>query len=286
MGSGLFLGLTTVDILNYVDRYPGCNEKIRARNQLIYAGGPAANGAVAYAAFGNTTQLFTGLGKQPLADLAKADLKTHGVEVADWAVDPQLLPVLSSIIVDESSGDRSVVYTDTTDRKLGAESVAKDTMEGSSVLLLDGFYLPQAIHLAGLAKETGIPVVFDGGSWKEGLEYLLPLVDYAICSANFCPPGCSNKRDVVRFLRDIGIGSMAISQGGGPLYANKEGVEKDIAIEAVDVVDTLGAGDILHGAFCHFIQKSDFFDSLRYGAEIATQSCRFKGTRSWIGEVV
>jgi len=284
MGSGVFLGLTTVDIFNYVSRYPASNEKLRAREQLIYAGGPAANAAVAYTSFGNGVQLITALGTQSLADIAKDDLKKHGVDVVDLAADSQLLPVLSSIIIDESSGDRSVVYSDTTGRKLMPDAVI-DMKGDTSVLMLDGYYLPQALQLAEQAKKYGIPVVLDGGSWKEGLEELLPMVDYGICSSNFSPPGCKSEDEVFFYLRGLGGDNIAISRGGSPIHAWKDGIEREIVVEGIEVVDTLGAGDILHGAFCHFILSADFIESLRLAANVASKSCTVKGTRAWIEAV-
>jgi len=282
MGNGIFLGLTTVDIFNYVDKYPGSNEKNKARSQLINGGGPAANAAVAYAAFHNTTHLITGLGTQPLADLAAKDLENHGVNVVDLAEKPGQLPVLSSIIVDESSGDRSVVYSETTDRRLMAESNALSLPAGATVLMVDGYYLPQATYMAKRAKQSGIPVVLDGGSWKEGLEELLPSIDYAICSANFYPPGCHTRESVLSFLKRSGVANIGISTGGGSIYGWRNEESREIPVARVEVLDTLGAGDILHGAFCHFIQSRDFFTSLGDAAEVATFSCKYRGTRTWI----
>lgn len=285
MSGGVFLGLTTVDILSYVSRYPCSNEKINARCQLVYGGGPAANAAVAYAALGHLATLVTGLGKQPLATLARDDLKAHAVDIIDMAAEPGQLPVLSAITVDESSGDRSVVYTNTENRMLKEQGGMQNILAARSVLLLDGYYLPQAIQLAEMAKKAGVSVVLDGGSWKDGLEMLLPFVDYAICSENFFPPGCGLSSEVVDFLQLAGIGCICISYGGSPLYAVEDGVEKDIPVKRVEVLDTLGAGDILHGAFCHFIQDVGFFDSLKLAAEVASDSCRFRGTRTWIEQL-
>lgn len=286
MAVGVFLGLTTVDILNYVDSYPGSNEKVRAKEQLVYAGGPAANAAVAFAGLSNSAHLYTGLGTHPLAELAKADLELHGVNVSDAAFDPELLPVLSSIIVEERSGDRSVVYTNTEERMLAGVMEPDIVLENCSVLMLDGYFLPQAALLARQAKLAGIPVVLDGGSWKDGLEQLLPHVDYAICSANFSPPGCSCNAELVLFLQSLGIYCIAISQGGNNLLAYEGVDEKEIPVESTKVVDTLGAGDILHGAFCHFILQHGFYQSLKLACEVATGACSSKGTRAWLKNVV
>jgi len=47
-------------------------------------------------------------------------------------------------------------------------------------------------------------------------------------------------------------------------------------------VDTLGAGDIFHGAFCHFILQESWEDALGKAAEVASHSCRYFGTREWM----
>jgi sugar/nucleoside kinase (ribokinase family) len=282
MSRAIFLGLTTIDIINYVNRYPGSNEKISAEMQLAYAGGPAGNAAIAYAAFGNSALLITGIGGQPIADLAKDDLRNHSVELLDLLNDRQSLPILSSITVDVSTGDRSVVYTNLSGRKLRENCLKKEILSEASIVMLDGYYLEQAQYLAEMARELSIPVVLDGGSWKEGLEVLLPFIDYAICSENFMPPHCRNMSDTVQYLHDTDIGSISISRGGESLYACSGGVSTEVMVKKVDVQDTLGAGDILHGAFCHFISELGFFESLKFAAAIASESCRFRGTRQWI----
>jgi sugar/nucleoside kinase (ribokinase family) len=48
-------------------------------------------------------------------------------------------------------------------------------------------------------------------------------------------------------------------------------------------VDTLGAGDIFHGAFCHYLLEcNDFLLSLERAGEVASLSCTSLGTRAWI----
>jgi sugar/nucleoside kinase (ribokinase family) len=50
----------------------------------------------------------------------------------------------------------------------------------------------------------------------------------------------------------------------------------------VAAVDTMGAGDIFHGAFCYFFSIGyGFEESLERAAEIASESCRYRGTREW-----
>ena len=54
----------------------------------------------------------------------------------------------------------------------------------------------------------------------------------------------------------------------------------------VEVVDTMGAGDILHGAYCFFVSIGrGFIESLAEAAKIAAESCRYAGTSEWMNHL-
>lgn len=284
MAKGLFFGLTTIDIMNIVDTNPGPNQKVRAAHQFISAGGPAANSSVAYAALGNESVLVSGIGHHPVAGLALSDLDRHGVSVCDHAAVPDALPVLSSIIVESSTGDRSVVYSNTRNRRLAPDGPYNHYGKSCSVALFDGFYPDQAAPLAASLSD-GVITVLDGGSWKEGLEELLPFIDYAICSADFMPPGCTSHDDVLDYLMRQKITGSAISKGPKPIVYRSSSGQGQVTISPTRAIDSLGAGDILHGAFCHYITANSFSRSLQLAADIASLSCRYYGAREWINHL-
>jgi sugar/nucleoside kinase (ribokinase family) len=279
---GLFLGLTTVDMFYGVEKHPGANEKLQAEWQLIYAGGPAANAAVAYAALGNNSHLVSGLGVHPTAQLAAADLAEYNVVLHDLAGSADYLPILSSILINSDTGDRCVVYSKTENRLLENYNDLDDLLHNSTTLLLDGYYQPQARALAEAARSRNITVILDGGSWKRGLEHLLAYVDIAVCSANFQPPGCITTEDVFAYFDRHKVVHCAVSNGENPVVGCEGGRRWIIDVPPVLAIDTLGAGDILHGAFCHYIATLSFKESLERAVEIASESCRFHGTRQWI----
>ncbi|WP_163340071.1 PfkB family carbohydrate kinase [Desulfopila sp. IMCC35008] len=281
-GKVLFFGLTTVDIFNYVSSFPASNEKVRAIDQLVSAGGPAANGAVSCSVAGNKCTLVSCLGRHPLAQLALEDLQKYGVDVIDCLKDPDKLPVLSTITIDLGSGDRSVIYTNTDLCSIEINSTWNDLLKGVSLIMLDGYFMPQAIEIAMEAKRAKIKVVLDGGSWKVGAEKLLPYVQYAVCSADFYPPGCTDHDEVIQYLHDTGVEYVAISRGSRPIIYSINGQTGTVAVARQEAVDTLGAGDILHGVFCACLVENDFVSSLRRASLIATRSCRSRGTRRWI----
>ena len=56
-----------------------------------------------------------------------------------------------------------------------------------------------------------------------------------------------------------------------------------IAVPQVEVVDTMGAGDILRGAYCYFVSTGrGFIESLAEATNVASDSCRYAGTREWM----
>jgi sugar/nucleoside kinase (ribokinase family) len=155
-------------------------------------------------------------------------------------------------------------------------------------VLVDGHYMPLCISAARFARERSIPVVMDSGSWKDGMRELLPLVDVAICSNDYRPPGCRDTKDTFEFLQAQSIRQIAITGGASPIRLMDYGRPGRIAIDLLRPVDTLAAGDIFHGAFCYYISQpgASFRDALSRAAHVASFSCRYPGTRSWMKDWV
>ncbi len=279
---GVFFGLTTVDIVSFVDSYPLPNEKIKTDRRLIFAGGPAANAAVAFSAFGNSGHLISFLGNHPMASVAAYDLKNHGVTVTDLDQESTNIPVISTVLVNSENGDRNIVYTDGAYSKKYDPNCINRKLDGCSTLLIDGHYLYEAVLLAEEANKNKIPVILDGGSWKDGLEVVLPYVDIAICSENFSPPLCESIDDILTYLLKQGIKKIAITRGARSVVMVENCVVNEVNVGLIDPVDTLGAGDIFHGAFCHYFLNNNFTASIKLAAETATESCRYYGAREWI----
>ncbi len=279
---GLFFGLTTVDLQFLVQEYPESNSKTKAVKNGIYAGGPATNAAIGYSYAGGLAQLYTAIGIHPFRQFIIDDVQNAGVEVIDLIPDKRTEPVFASIITSKKSGDRTVFsYHPTTQPPI--DNLDGDPLELPGIALFDGFYLEPAMHLAAKLKENNIPVIFDGGSWKNGMDEFLSLVDIAICSHDFYPPGATTKKDVIEFLENKKITNIAITRGDQPVIFKSPELSGEIYIEKTEVEDTLGAGDFFHGAFCYYYSSGDsFVEALRKASEIATKSCKSFGTRTWL----
>jgi sugar/nucleoside kinase (ribokinase family) len=277
---GLFVGLTTWDLIYLAESPPGNNQKIVASDFVAAAGGPATNAAIAFQHLGGQAMLMSGLGKSAIAPLIHNELTSLGLQHYDLFPNSDALPPLSSIVVSESTGDRAVVCLNATKAQAKIADLPEGvlaSMASVDIVLLDGHQIEVGCAIASVAKQRGIPVVLDGGSWKPGLEKLLPWIDYAICSANFHPP----VGETIDYLKTM-VGAIAITRGNKPIdyFQNHRGT---IAVPRIQPVDTLGAGDIFHGAFCSAIARQHgFVESLAIAAQVAAHACQFFGTREWM----
>ena len=280
---GLFVGLATVDIHYLVDVFPEPDAKTNARGFLMATGGPACNAAATYAHLGEPARLLTRIGDHPPASFMMADLLRHGVDVIDLAPSSAALPTVSSVISIPSTGERTIVtHRPEMDLQVDRDQVAA-ALDGVDIVLVDGHYMNVGIAISAEASRRGIPVVLDGGSWKAGMDELLASVDVAICSESFRPPGTGSPEGVLNHLAGRGIGRSAVTMGGGAILCRERDEVRDIAVESVEVVDTSGAGDVLHGAYCHWhAAGANFTTALERAAEVATGSCRYFGARAWM----
>ncbi len=288
--TGLFVGMTTLDLIYLAPQFPRSNEKLVAIDHTTAAGGPATNAAVAFQSLGNSAKLLSAIGQHPMTAMIRADLVA--LELCDLAPDRVESPPISSIVVTQGTGDglrpseahRAVISINATRFQADAAAIPAEILQNVEIVLIDGHQMVVGAAIAAHAKSLGIPVAIDGGSWKPGFETVLPYVDYAICSANFRPPNCDAIDAIFDFLADFGIPSAAITQGAEPILYRGQGRSGAIPVPQIQSVDTLGAGDFFHGAFCHFILQMPFPEALGQAATVAARSCQSFGSRSWLAE--
>ena len=263
-------GLTTLDLVQYVEHLPGPDEKVQAREARVEFGGPAANAAFTARAVGVQSRLITCLGTGPLGGAVREQLIGSGVEVIDVAAGHGWQPPVSSVAVTDQG--RSVISVNAATSS--ATTLPDGALDGCGALLVDGHHLALAVDAATTARLAGIPVLLDGGSWKPGLERLVPLVDSAVISADFHPP------EAVAW----GDRPVAVTQGHREIHYRQGPDQGTIEVDAVPDAETLGAGDVFHGAWLAHVGRfglHDFAGGLRFAARIAALSCRYQGAHDW-----
>ncbi len=282
--SGLFIGLTTIDIQFFVDNFPGSNTKVKTTAPEIVIGGPATNAAVAFSHLNNGAFLVSVCGKNSFSELVQKEMKATGITHFDMVSGQSHNPVFASVITTLNNGHRCIV-SHTPEPVRCVVNVNKIfTNVNPGFILLDGFYPEAAIHLAKIAKQKKVPVILDCGSWKPQFDELFSLADIAICSEDFYPPYCVNVTNVFEFLNTKNIKRAAITRGEKSILFYEPEHQGEIHVQPVKAVDTLGAGDFMHGAFCYFYLKENFNfqTALKLSADFATNTCLFRGTRKWL----
>jgi sugar/nucleoside kinase (ribokinase family) len=279
---GLFVGLATIDIHYLVGTFPPSNAKTVAEAFAMVVGGPATNAAITFAHLGGKSHSLFALGQHAFTPFIERELHQYNVAFTDLSPEATQFPTVSSIVTTHG-GNRAILTTRSTPTFQMSDVTWITRHEDYDVVLVDGFNMDICCQVAQQARQCGIPVVLDGGSWKDGMERLLPSVDIVICSEQFRAPGGGDAESVLAYLARQGVRYQAITRGERPIvYATPDGTG-EIAIESVEVVDTLGAGDILHGAFCfYYARGSSFVAALLQSSRVATLSCQTFGTRSWM----
>ena len=290
MKTGVFVGLITLDCIYQIRRSLQPNEKQVAEAMLLAAGGPATNAAIAFQALGGQARLVGALGQHPLTTVIRDDLAQQGVELIDLTPTATEPPPFSSIVVNVETGDRAVISRNAADRPTPHAPFPNTLLDQADCLLLDGHQMGLGCHLAQLARSQQLPVVVDAGSWKPGFDQLLPLATTVIASANFCPPGAGAEVAAIAYLRSLNVPQIAVTRGGEALLYQAESPAGSqsgtLPVLVIQPVDTLGAGDIFHGAFCYYAtHKADFVTALHQSAAVATLACQSWGTRRWIDQL-
>ena len=248
-------GLTTLDVIHRVSALPNPDEKVQARSALVEFGGPAANAAFTAVALGCEARLISAVGDGPIGSVVAAQLADAGIELVDVAEADWELPVSAVAVV---GAQRSVISMNAA--RAPAAKWPAGAVQDCAALLVDGHHMDLCI---AAAREANGPVLLDGGSWKPGMENLLPFVDYAIVSADF---------------HGQLTGPVAVSRGSLPVLLG----DVEIPVPPVAVVDTVGAGDVLHGAALVALARgASFEEALRVAIPIASRSCSHPGAHAW-----
>lgn len=255
---------------------PGPNQKITAVRQDVSAGGPAANAAVTAATLGARALLISAMGSGPVGAAARGDLEHHGVEIHDTAEGREISLAVSAVMVDDETGDRSVVSPDAT--LAGGFDVTRDELDAlprPDVVLLDGHHPDLARSVLAYARtlEPRPLVVLDAGRWRPVFADLLGAADVTARSADFhAPADAEQSRATVA------------THGPAPVtWRDKDGRHGTTDVPAVDVRDTLGAGDAFHGALVVALARgAGLEEAVVEAVRVASIRVQHVGPRSWL----
>lgn len=276
------IGVCTVDHLVTVPRMPHRNENMRALNYMRQPGGLASCSLVAAARLGARTRIISRIGDDAIGEYIRRDLQSEGVDVSLLLEEAGSESHVSVILVDEGSGDRSIITRPPTGSAIRPTEIKREDLDGAQVLFVDNI-TPATLQLATWAREAGIKVVLDPALPYTEIKPLLELVDIPIVPEQWAKAWLPDQppEEVARRLFDAGAEIAIVTLGErGAVVCWDEGLRRFHAY-SVNVVDTTGAGDAYHGAFMYaLLQGWDVPRMATFASAVGSLNCRAMGGRS------
>ncbi len=271
------VGHAVEDHIFRVDTLPAQAKKYQAKGFEVIGGGPAANAAVAIARLGGHAYLAARIGDDIIGDSIVRNLTAEGVDCDAVRRCEGVPSSLSSVFVDDK-GERMIVNHRPADMPTEPDWIAPLFPDGAGAVLADVRWPEGALFALRQAKKRGIPGILDADL---PVPHDGALVDEASIVA-FSADGLrdyTGVTDIAEALVKVSTETEAqccVTCGAeGVLVAESSGVRRTPAFPA-EAVDTLGAGDIWHGAFALAIAEQQSMDE---AVAFASAAAAIKVTR-------
>ena len=280
------IGLNATDTLVLVPRFPAYAGKAPFTEEMLSPGGQVASAMVACARLGMRVKYVGTVGDDERGRVQMESLTGSGIDISDVKVRKGCPNQTAYIIIDRSTGERTVFWKRDDSLRLTPEEITPEIIVDSRLLHIDGHDTPAVARAAKLARENGVPVTVDVDTIYHGFDRVLPYVDYLITSSEF-PMQWTNEADPFSALRRIqsefGMRVAAMTLGAHGALALENGEYCYSPAYIVNCVDTTGAGDVFHGAFCYAVLEGmPLRQALDFSNAMAALNCTAIGARGGI----
>jgi sulfofructose kinase len=278
----LCAGGAVQDIVMRVETFPQAGQKVQASDFVVTIGGQSGNAAVAIARLGAKTFYAGTIGApdDPIAQQIVAALERDGVDCTGAVRVPGAKSSVSLILLD-ASGEKMIATRRDSELKTAAPADARGLVSPADAVLSDNRYAEFCVPICEAAKAKNIPRVLDFDKPTPFDDALLRLSTHVIASAD-ATREATGENDLRAALKAMGRHLscfLAVTDGpDGYYWLDRSEVRHSQAFK-VQAIDTLGAGDVFHGAFTlRLVETGDEVASMRFAAAAAAIKCtRFGG---------
>jgi sulfofructose kinase len=277
------VGVAVLDTIYRVERLPTTDSKIIAHSLIESGGGMAANAAATIVRLGGRAAWFGRVGDDDMGSLVLSGLAAEGVDVRHGRRVAGARTSHSIVLIDEN-GDRAILI-------YGSEALADDAawlpigeIAACDIVLADNRWTDGAIRALNVAREAGVPTVLDAeNSTSPDAMRVVGAASHVIFSESGLA-GLFDTDDPEDGLHRAARHApfVAVTRGAkGVLWLSESG--KLESLDALPIVarETLGAGDVFHGAFALALaERRSATDALRFASAAAAVKCERTGGRA------
>ena len=278
----LGLGITPLDFLFEVDRYPRAGSKIDGSGLTIQGGGPVPNVMIGLRRLGHSTALITAMADDLSGRMGIEELRREGVETR-YIVIKRGSSDTAVGLIEKGSGRRTMVLNRTIG--VAARDIVTSHLPMPKIVHLDGRDMAACLKLARWGRQVGATVCFDVGSIRNDVSAILPLVDHLVVADAFALPFTRSRSAgrAVDTLRETCPGTIVVTEGTRGSLGWENGEYVRAKAFRVKNVDTTGAGDAFHTGYIYgLLHGYDLAARLRFGSAVAALKCTRMGARAGI----
>ena len=279
----LCIGMPVRDLTFRVEELPERGFKVNASHFEEICGGNALNGAIGIARLGGRASICGPMGdaRETSSRYIFDKLAHEGIDTSQIVHIPNLVTPISNIMIDPS-GERTIVtFRDPELWKVKLPDTDQ-LLADCSAILTENRCAEFCTDLCAEARRRGIPVVVDVDRTMSLREGLLTASSHLVFSSEAlqATAGIQDDGEALKKIARLTSSFVAGTRGSkGTLWLDEQQNLQETPAFPVHTVDTLGAGDVFHGAFALAItEHQELRQALRFASAAAALKCtRFGG---------
>ncbi len=244
------VGAVCASTIYRVDEVPALPAKVLAREACRVTDGMAISAACAFLRLGGAAEVWARVGEDAQGAAMRAELAAEGLDVTWLRAVPGAASSHATIIVD-GRGDRLVVPFHDATVDASPAWLPLHRLAQADFLLCDVRWPEGAEATFMEARRIGLPRMVDGDvAPPDVLRRLVPLADHAVFSdaGLLAYTGEAGVESGLRRVAAKQPGHVGASCGADGYLWLEDGALRHVPAPKVDVVDSLSAGDVFHGA--------------------------------------
>jgi sulfofructose kinase len=279
----LCIGMPVRDLTFRVGGVPGRGSKENATHFDEICGGNALNAAIGIARLGGRASVCGPMGdiRETSSRFIFDKLAHEGIETNHLLHMPGLVTPISAVLVDPS-GERTIVTFRDPELWKVKLPATETLLDDCAAILTESRCAGFCTELCAEAVRRGIPVIVDVDRAMSLREGLLNASSHLVFSSEPLQETADVTDDAQALMKIAKLTPSFLAGTRGPrgtIWLDENGVIQETPAFPVHTVDTLGAGDVFHGAFALAItEKQELRQALRFASAAAALKCtRFGG---------